>query len=91
MVEFFFGWLCVVAIVACICVTVNSATRMHYRDQKEIRLEQMDLNLQNPQLAADRETVRRIAESYKKNSRYGALLVDDIKNELIKRNLIDRQ
>lgn len=89
MIAFLVGWLSIVAIVICVCLTVCYAINMYYQNQKAMRLEQMDLSLQNPQLAADTLTVKKITQSYKANGEnYSALLARDIKKELLARELI---
>lgn len=44
-------WVGAIIIVSVVCVTVLKCAERYYRDQKEQRLERMDMALQNPQLA----------------------------------------
>lgn len=88
MIEFLIGWLSIVVIVGCICLTACYAVSMYYKNQKEIRLEQMDVQLQNPELAADTLSLKRITQIYRENAEYEALLRANIRRELLSRNLI---
>lgn len=90
MIEFMVGWISVIAMVGIICWTIFQGMKLYYRDQKEQRLEHLDLMLQKPELDTNKQVIDEITLIANQRSTSG-MFASEALDTLVKHQLITQE